>query len=167
MQTAFFAVIALVALMYAECTRACDCGHQGTIESTREHATAAVVIRVLAAELLTGGNDVSYRFEVVDPIVGYIAGRTVLSSARQCCGTRIDVGDHYLVFVGKGQAFTEIHEGNAFPLLSDYGDWERRLARALVSGTRDFRDVRRVNPGWMSAVPPPPPPPCPEFDPPR
>lgn len=141
----------------------CDCGHQGTIEYARDHAQTAVVIRIVEAKLDPNGFQAVYRFESIGALRGQLSSVVVRAGFRRCCGTRVDVGHHYLVLLRPGDAFTELHAGNAVPLGPEFGSLQWEWVDALLKGTRDFDDWRSYPGGWMHQVPPPPPPPplCP------
>jgi hypothetical protein len=142
--------------------KACDCGTWGTIEFNATRATTAAVIRVVEAKLDSNGYEVVYRFETVGDLRGELPSGETRAGFSHCCGTRVDVGHHYLVLLGRDDAFLRIHPGNALPLGARH---DARRMQWLVSKLEGPEGLDRWRPypdRWMWTLPPPPPPPCPE-----
>lgn len=140
---------------------ACDCGSWGTIKFNATRATTAAVIRVVEAKLDPNGYEVVYRFETVRDLRGVLRSGETRAGFSECCGTRVDVGHHYVVLLAADEAFGRIHPGNALPLGGRLNARRMQWLESKLEGPEDLDRWRPYPDSWMWTLPPPPPPPCP------
>lgn len=147
---------------------ACECAFSPLSDETVRTAKRIVVFQLSAAELTndaTLGERVNARLRVTDKLLG--DAPDILQarySTFWCCGSKLDVGHHYVLFDSVGADPVYIHEGNLLPLgdrlSSDLADIER-LQRVL-SFKASLESEFGQNPSGELSQTPPPPVPCPQ-----